>query len=135
MCRFMGNDIEKLQEENLELKLNSIRDVIDATNKENKIEHQQIMDELKDILGHVKKTNGSVARVTERLAKLEKEKALRDMDFNDLKEVVEKEREETKLWRVISSNKWVLTLLIVFIYILTSDVFGGLILDLVTKIK
>ena len=135
MCNFMGKDIEKLQEENLELKLSALKNIIDVNNKNNKLEHEQIMGELREILQHVKKTNGSVAKVTERLIKLEQDKAVHMEDFNTLKDTVHKEREETKLWRTISSNKWVLTLILVMIYILGSNTFRDVLLNLITKIR
>jgi len=136
MCKFMEVDIEqKLKDENLELKLSAIRASIETIKDSNKVEHDEIMNELHSILQHVKKTNGSVARVTERLARLEQDKLLKDKELQELAESVAIESKQTKLWRTISSNKWVMILLLVFIYMLGSNMFRDVIFQLITKIR
>ena len=132
----MEVDIEqKLKDENLELKLSAIRASIETIKDSNKVEHDEIMNELHSILQHVKKTNGSVARVTERLARLEQDKLLKDKELQELAESVAIESKQTKLWRTISSNKWVMILLLVFIYMLGSNMFRDVIFQLITKIR
>lgn len=129
-------DIEdKLKDENLELKLSAIRTSIEATNIESKKGHDEVMNELHEILQHVKKTNGSVAYVTERLSTVEEDNKLHKKDYNDLKDIVTIESKQTKPWRIITSNKWVLILLLTFVYLLGSNDFRELLFGIISKIR
>jgi len=131
----MGKDLEKLQEENLELRLNALKSMIHSNNEKNREEHAEIIKKIEDVLKHVKETNGNVAKVNERVYKLEKEKSLKVNEIERIKDVINKEREETKLWRTISGNKWVLMLILVFIYILGSNTFRDVVFELISKIR
>lgn len=121
----MTHDIEKtveiLKEENLELKLDDIRkkfevfktdvhrhlDLLMTTNK----------DHLDVIQKNTEKTNGSVARVMEQIAAIEREDNKRRVE--ELSKKFEDYRDNTKIWETISTNRWVAGLIAAGFYALT----------------
>jgi len=110
----MDNKLEVLEEENLNLKLEVIRKDIEVAKKDAIGQHDHTNEKIDKILVQVIKTNGSVAEVTERVATIERE---RNSDK------IKKLEKETKFWRTLTTNKWIIIPLFALGYALTIQEF------------
>ena len=121
MLRFMTHNIEdtveSLREENLELKLGSIKKEL-ATFKVDMHRHLDL------ILEQTSKTNGSVARSMERINALERHDTMAKIEI--LEKKIDTIREETKPFRVITTNKWVRILIVTLISLIGLQGITGL---------
>jgi len=110
--------LEKLKEENLELKLNSIREEINSLKKD-------LYSKLDLILEQTGKTNGSVARTMEKIITIEKQDTLTKLE--ELKTRLDQQVNDTKFWTIISTNKWVTVMASISLYALTYTEFRTLV--------
>lgn len=114
MTHNIEETVESLREENLELKLGSIKKEL-ATFKVDMHRHLDL------ILEQTSKTNGSVARAMERINALEREDNKRKIE--SLQNEVKDYKTKTKFWYTISTNKWIAGLIAACAYAFTIQEF------------
>ena len=105
MCSFMDTGEDKLKDVILELKLESltkdIENLIVAYNKDQAVIIDSITDvkvDIKEILVHVRETNGRVAKVASRINEVERE---------EYAAKIAKLSKETSFWRTLTNHKWI----------------------------
>ena len=98
MVQVTREALEELKAENLELKLDAIR-------KEVGMFKDDVYDKLDLILQKTSETNENVGRALNRINKLEQQDT--ETRIIKLQEELDRYRNETKPWRIISTNKWV----------------------------
>ena len=120
MSHEIEGKIKELEEENLELKLSSIRKdlatlKVDMHNHLEELDKKQV-EKLELILAQTSKTNGSVGRALERIANIERE----DNKFNieKLKEDLLEYKKQTRFWAILSTNKIVLATVLFTLYVI-----------------
>lgn len=101
--------VEDLKSENLELRLQSIKKEL-ATFKTDMHRHLDLLidstkDQLSIIVANTEKTNGSVARVTEKLAELERQDNKSKIEV--LSNQLEQHKKDLTFFAVVGKNKWV----------------------------
>jgi len=121
MAQDVTETVEDLKAENLELKLDGIREQFRVFKTDIHRHLDLLMENNKEQLNNIEKntnkTNGSVARVVEKLAELERED--NKNNILALREQLNELKTSTNFWTTMSSNKWMYIPIAVAIYALT----------------
>lgn len=120
--------VEELKEEITELKLSDIRKDITSLK-------QEFGEKLDKLIGHVEKTNGSVAKVTEQSYRLEQLQSIHREEDAKHWSRLEKIDEETKVIRWVSKKpKIILILSLALLYSMAVPEIRALFADLIKTI-
>ena len=121
-------ELENLKNENLELKLSAIRKEMSTLKVDLHRHLDMIIDKIGEVNEKVSLTNGSVAKVTERINQLERQ---------DNKAKIEKleadflqYKADTAFWYLIARNKWIAGLIIFALYAFSIKEFRDLLLNI-----
>ena len=112
--------VKELEKENLALKFAGVHKNIDDFRAE-------VSRSLSLILEQTSKTNGSVARATEKIHALEHSKE----SMERLIEELIKHRKGTSFWYTLQTNKWIAIIMVLALYALTLDEVRELIIKLI----
>ena len=101
--------VEELKAENLELKLQAIKEemVVFKTDMHRHLDLliDQTKEQLSVIVGNTEKTNGSVARAMEKIAELERQDNKRKLE--ELTKQLDQHKKDLTFFAVVGKNKWV----------------------------
>lgn len=121
-------ELEELKSENLELKLSAIRKDVSSLKVDLHRHLDMIVEKIGEVNDKVSLTNGSVARVTERINNLERQESKKKIE--DLKQEFEQYKSDTAFWHIISKNKWVAGLIVFALYAFSIKEFRDLLLNI-----
>jgi len=120
--------IEDLKNENLELKLAAIRKDVSVLKVDIHRHLDIIVDKISEINDKVSLTNGSVAKVTERINNVEKQDSKNKLE--ELRLEFEQYKNDTSFWYLIAKNKWIAGLMAFALYAFTIKEFRDLLLSI-----
>lgn len=121
MTQTSEETIQELRDENIELKLGSIRKELSAI-KTDLHRHLDL------IVEQTSKTNGSVGKALERIAAIEMENNRKRIE--DLSDEVLDLKKELKFFRTLTNNKWIVALFATTMYALSIQEVRELIVSL-----
>lgn len=128
--------VEDLKAENLELKLQAIKKEL-ATFKVDMHRHLDLLidstkDQLSVIIKNTEKTNGSVARATEKIAELERQDNKAKVE--ELTKQLEQHKKDLTFFTVVGKNRWVARGIILVISLLYIQEVRDAIFKFLTKL-
>jgi hypothetical protein len=107
--------VEELKNENLELKLSAIRKDVSNLKVDLHRHLDMIVEKISEVNDKVSITNGSVARISQRINILERQDNKTKLE--NLRCEFEQYRRDTAFWHIISRNKWVAGLVVFTLYV------------------